>query len=390
MNPIPATTVVPEVSYTTTNPSVPVQSVSYAVSALPTVSTIPAPTVQTFQTLQPIPPTPLVTSTDCKRESNEYWDCFEPSFMEGKGTVCRGECLRECSSWLGHSRGLLAECQEAMHEVLRIYPADVSPASSLGTQASETSGKILETGQLGRLPFSPNYLYAPQSFPSALKSAFLEVHKPYIYLAIETPGYYLLPDGQRRLRYYISHFISPVIYNDEIRWHIQPTLGQDGRPLAGITLQPEAQTLLDMNATALEICNIMGTSNVKSLIVNLEIPSSTLHTTFRGEAEMKRWWEIFRHQVRIFKGRSAWFPPAAGEFSDLSDEFLFFSGQNNGSRRPFRWSLKLSLRHLLLFYLIKTKPEGSTLTHLETRNVTYSHLPKKVRDYFQDWYYSHG
>lgn len=359
--------------------------------ATPLVIPSPLPTAIASQVITPT----IVTSTipiDCKRESDDYWDCFEPSFMDGKGSVCRGDCMRECSMWLGHSRGLLVECQEAMHEIMRIYPANVSTTSMW--KQDKYSGSLPDLvdseGGLTPLASSPRYLHSPQSFPWGSRSTFLEVRIPYIYLAIETPGYYLLPDGQHRLRYYISHYITPVRLNDETRWKIQATLGDDGKPLSGISAGriEEDKNFYDINGASQEICNLMGTSNLKTLILHIEIPRSTLQTLFADEEELRYWWAIYRNKVRVFKGRSAWFPPAqAGGYGDITEESLYFTGDRE---RVFRWRLRLSLRHLLLFYLIKTKPEGSELTRLEKRTVTYSLLPKKVRSFFRDFTFSHG
>ena len=294
--------------------------------------------------------------------------------------------------WLGHSRGLLTEIQEAMNENVRVYPYDVSQFGLSGV-SSAPMGELIETEGVCLLRLHPLICMHERVSLSALKLAFFDIRMPFIYLAIKSPGYYLLPDGQRRLRYYISHYITPVRVNDETKWIIQPTLGDNGRPLTGIssTLLTK-NALFDTNTASQEICNLMGTSNLKSLLITIEVPESTLQTTFSTPEEMKTWWNIFRGKVRMYKGRTQWFPPtAASGYGDLTDKFLCFASyEDEKNPRPFRWRLEVSLRHLLLFYLIKTKPEGSELTKLEKRNLTYTVLPKKVRSFFQDWNISHG
>lgn len=377
-----------------TVPAIPVVPASPAISAQVTSLPITTSFPSMIPNIQPQSPSTVVTTTipiDCKRESEDYWDCFEPSFVEGKGTLCRPDCLRECGIWLGHARGILAECQEAMNEVLRIYPGDVS-FTGTNSQTTEPRPELLEMEGVVPLTTRPRYLYAPQSFPSSSKSAFFEVRIPYLEMAIETPGYYILPNGQQRLRYYISHYITPIRLNDETKWKISSSLGEDGRPLTGISsnLVTNENILYDLNGAAQVICNIMGTSTLKSLVLTLEIPQSTLYTNFNSPEEMRRWWALFQGKIRVFKGRTAWFPPAAaGGYGDFADQYFFFTSQHDDPR-PFRWRLRLSLRHLLLFYLIRTKPEGSDLTRLEKRSVTYSVLPKRVRSFFRDWFYSHG
>jgi hypothetical protein len=327
-------------------------------------------------------PTVITTTTiplDCKAESDQFWNCFDPTFMETKKD-CRTQCLKECTNWLAQTGGLLSECQEILHEGIDIYPIDV--AVTTGTHVGPTP-EVLETEGVTSFTVPSRYLYSTEKFSTVTKEAVLRIRNPMIKLAIETPGYYLYPSGQRQVGSYISHFITPMKLGDDLRWQIRPTVGDDGHPLSGISAAGSNTQIFDLNGAAEEICNLMGVSNSKALVIQLSLPFDALRTTFSNHDQMLRWWNLFR-KVRVIKNGVPWFPPGlSGGLGDVPDEFLFFLGKPS---TPFTWSVKLSLRHLLLFYLLKTKPEGTPLTHLVRKSITYSTLPNHMTSFFHNWY----
>ena len=142
---------------------------------------------------------------------------------------------------------------------------------------------------------------------------------------------------------------------------------------------------------------LSGSSNLyETLVVNLEVPESTLYNVFLPSNKCKLGGTFLKVKFEFLKDEQLGFHLLLQEvMGNVTDRFFYFTSEeknheNGQNSRPWRWQLKLSLRHLLLFYLIKTKPGGSSLTKLEQRNYTYSVLPKGVRDFFQNWNYSHG
>ena len=78
---------------------------------------------------------------------------------------------------------------------------------------------------------------------------------------------------------------------------------------------------------------------------------------FRSKRQVDEWWPLFKKVVFRRDGEIPWLIPQVflqNEPTSVVPTALCFQGQEN----PFCWTLDLSLKHFLLFYLNNTDPQN--------------------------------
>lgn len=307
-----------------------------------------APLVVEPLTVLPLTSLPI-RREQCETNTKSFWNCFYPSMSPD----CNKTCQDEFVQWLAGTKGLLTDLEALLNDTLVIRPRD-----------EEDYSPLLSGHMIGIVP-----------------NASIGIPMPNVYLQVQVPAFFLKSDLQNFEDRYNTHFIEMKRYGDAFRWHVH-VLPFPVRPF----VKPMAELIKTKVELAQYLSDIFSKNPATSLDVIFKIPYELVQRRWKTPEAIKHWWYIFRN-MKVERNGLPWLPPNPFSKDETKqnnlfrDDFVYFQPLDE---IPFRWKMKLSSRHLLLFWLLKS-PGEHILTKPETNSISTYGYPMEVSQFIRDW-----